>query len=668
MNSLLEEWRLYHHPGDNEQQILARMLGNHLLSEHGYEEKNKVEKEKIKRNILWVWGILDTYPGVFPSVFFQSALDDEQFRESLKIDKELTEKTLRYMKNAGLCEESCDEQKSILLRNMVLCVKKYFFEIPDTSKVDTSLDSQKKDGPDEKKGKFSDLYGDFENELALSEEKYSGLECFRGYTMDNYDGELRAYVLREYVQMDTQNDHAVEDILKQDDPAEDILELLGCLGKQVEDDNGRKVHKDLNLVLHYEIKLVIRFLINCLSELKNVNEKDIGIVEEKKKKIANIGYRFAHYFHYIPNYAYPLAKKLLQIMNEQNSHELYEMANMNRVMGDIQRLLGKKTDAAHSYEQALEFCDSQMLKIFSMNKQDDDFQEISKRCRRIRAGALLISNDYESLKRMKMDEKDDPEQIYENIGDIWGQAYYNQRMGEMLFDDNEEPEMRNNDKKNSDPCLEKQEATIETIIGHYNKASELYMKTGSKTGTAYILKCMGDLIEKFRLKYIDYELEEVRGGEHNDIYYKIIKKNGGQNQQWAEQAAKCYRQAFIYYYGHINWRGFANVIQAMGTTYRISYGNEIDRAQMKNISKLYGFAEECYRWLGDVRGLADTLDYFGYGYRECKDKNDNEFLHMALSKWMESREMWKDQGNDLKADSINKAIQGLRNDLKSDKR
>lgn len=83
---------------------------------------------------------------------------------------------------------------------------------------------------------------------------------------------------------------------------------------------------------------------------------------------------------------------------------------------------------------------------------------------------------------------------------------------------------------------------------------------------------------------------------------------------------------------------------------------------------LYGLAEECYRWLGDVRGLADTLDYFGYA---CKDydsgqnnADDKEYKHMALSKWMESQKMWIEQGNDQKANIIGREIQCLRNELK----
>lgn len=155
-------------------------------------------------------------------------LEDHAFTKENQIDKELTWKTLRYMKNAGLCEESCDEQKSILLKNMVVCVKKYFFDMQDSNG----------------NGKFSYLYQDFEKELEESEERDAGLGCFKGYTMDNYDGELRAYVLQEYGRTQKQCDK----------PDADIRKILDCLGRQVENDDGRKKHKELNLVLHYEIK------------------------------------------------------------------------------------------------------------------------------------------------------------------------------------------------------------------------------------------------------------------------------------------------------------------------------------------------------------------------------------------------------------------------------
>lgn len=640
LNSLLEEWKLYHQPGDNEQQILARILGNHLLAEHKYDEQDDKQKEKIKENILWVWGILDTYPGVFPSVFFQSVLDDEQFKKDNDIDWGLTGKTLRYMKNAGLCVESCDEQKSILLKNMVICVKKYFFEISDTNE----------------EGKFSKLYDDFEHKLEESEERDSGLRCFRGYTMDNYDGGLRAYVLQEYGRKDKQYS----------EPNTDIRKILECLGKKVENDEGRKQNKDLNLVLHYEIKLVVRFLSNCLSKA----EQD----EEDQKKIADIGYCFSHYFHYIPNYAYPLAKQLLEILEHQEDKKMYQLANMNRVMGDIERLLGKKADSAGYYRKALQLCDNQMLNIFSMDSSSEELKQIANKCRRIRANALLISNDYDNLLQRKTAKKDDPLALFEVIHDVWGQAYYNQRMGEMLFDKIPELDSQDKEQKESNSILEEQKKEMPKIIDYYNNAAKLYMETGSKTGTAYILKCMGDLIEKFREVYKQghYKLSVQ---DEKELYYKI--ERGDCEGQWEKDAVACYRQAFIYYYGHINWRGFANVIQAMGTTYRISCNGKINRKQMESVQTLYGLAEECYRWLGDVRGLADTLDYFGYACKdydggddfvdsngEEKNLDDKEYKHMALSKWMESKQMWIEQGNDQKANIINKEIQRLRSDLK----
>lgn len=647
LNSLLEEWKLYHQPGDHEQQILARILGNHLLAEHKSEEQKFEQQEKIKDNILWVWGILDIYPGVFPSVFFQSALKDDAFTKENQIDKELTWKTLRYMKNAGLCEESCDEQKSILLKNMVVCVKKYFFDMQDSNG----------------NGRFSYLYQDFEKELEESEKRDAGLGCFQGYTMDNYDGELRAYVLQEYGRTQKQCDK----------PDADIRKILDCLGRQVENDDERKKHKKLNLVLHYEIKLVVRFLGNCLSKA----EHD----EEDKKKIADIAYRFAHYFHYIPSYAYPLAKQLLEILELQEDEKLYQLANMNRVVGDVERLLGKKAESAGHYKKALQLCDNQMLKIFSMDSGRDEWKQIANKCKRIRASALLISNDYDNLLQRHEKKEDDPLALYEEIEDFWGQAYYNQRMGEMLFD--KIPELKSqengqgennpvsNEQKENNSVLDERKNAMLNIMAYYNKAAELYMQTDSKTGTAYILKCMGDLIEKFRKEYKDghykFYRPQKKDKEGRDVRYYEIKacKDEG---QWENDAASCYRQAFIYYYDHINWRGFANVIQAMGTTYRISCAGKINPEQMESVQMLYGLAEECYRWLGDVRGLADTLDYFGYA---CKDydsgqnnADDKEYKHMALSKWMESQKMWIEQGNDQKANIIGREIQCLRNELK----
>lgn len=623
LNGLLEEWDLYYQPGDKEGQVLARILWNHLLEEHKYGEQCEIEKKKaIEKNILWIWGILGTYPGVFPSVFFECILQDEKFRKY----KELSEKTLVFMKNAGLCEESGDKQKNILLKNLVDCVKKYFLEKFDEN---SRLESEGETG--EKLyiyKKFKRLNEKFIDNLNESERKYYGQACFFGYSMDDYDGKLRDYVLQEISESGSSKD-----------PYNDILELLDCLGKKVENDIERTKNKKLNLVLRYEIKMVIRFLSNCLSK------QDID--DAKRKEIAQIGYRFSHYFHYVPNYAVTLVGQLLEIMKNPGQKDLYKLAYLKRVMGDIQNLIGRKKEAAGYYESAICLCNEQMLAVFD----EKDHEVIYKESRRVKAGVLLVSNNYHSLNNINT--ANDPYQIYIKIGDLWGQAYYNQRMGEMLFREATEKTQYgyNQERKNY----------FEKIRGYYNLSAKIFNQIDDKTGTAYILKCMGDLIEGFNDIYqtdnfcISYEKTE-------DIFYQIkINDNGNiYGNLWVYDVVCCYTQAFIYYYGHINWRGFANILQAMGTTYREC--PVVKNKEINCVEKLYGLAEECYRWLGDMRGLADTLDYFGYGYNDCKE---DKYKYMALSKWMESREIWKNQGNDLKADRRNEEIHELREKLQN---
>ena len=69
------------------------------------------------------------------------------------------------------------------------------------------------------------------------------------------------------------------------------------------------------------------------------------------------------------------------------------------------------------------------------------------------------------------------------------------------------------------------------------------------------------------------------------------------------------------------------MLQAMETCCR-----EAKIYNIRLVKNVYGLAEECYRWLGDIRGLADTLDYSGYGHRESEDESDK---FIALSLWME---------------------------------
>lgn len=102
------------------------------------------------------------------------------------------------------------------------------------------------------------------------------------------------------------------------------------------------------------------------------------------------------------------------------------------------------------------------------------------------------------------------------------------------------------------------------------------------------------------------------------------------------------------------------MLQAMETCCR-----EAKIYNIRLVKNVYGLAEECYRWLGDIRGLADTLDYSGYGHRESEDESDK---FIALSLWMESRQMWRNQGNVEKAELIGRKIKKLQKKLYGDKK
>ncbi len=601
---LLDEWELYHKPGDSEGQILARILWIHLLDEHRYEEKTEEEKRAIEKNILWIWGILGSYPGIFPKVFLDSILQDGN-GEAYK-GKELSQKTIVFMKNAGLCEEAGDEKQRILLENMIVCVEDYFF-----SRL----------AEEERNKNCIEICDNFKKSVKETQGGDGGLECFRGYSMDDYNGELRKYVCGE-----------METGFSDQDPEEDVLELLRQLGEMINNDNKRRTNKKLNLVLHYEIKMVISFLSTYLSRA--------DMDGKKKKEVAEIGYCFLHYFHYVPNYAYPLVRQMLQAMGHIEENQLYKLANLNRVMGDIQRLLGRKREAAYYYSQSLQLCDEQMLTAFT------GLPEAYRKSLRIRASALLISNAYIGSGSDSMKAMEEAEKIYQRIRDKWREADYNQRMGEILFA--EACEKRNYGKEKFDE-----------IAGYYNKAVKIYYEVENKMGIAYILKCMGDLIERFKETYEGkmYCICEREIGR--DKFYTVEREGGMKNSKghWVYASASCYAQSFISYCGYINWRGFANVIQAMGTAYR-GLGYSLQKKEhIEAVEMLYGLAEECFRWLGDTRGLADTLDYFGYGYKDCRDEKHK---YMALSKWMESKEIWKSQGNEIKAGEIDKAISELR--------
>lgn len=607
--SLLEEWKLYQSPGDGERRTLAKILWFHLLDEHGYEDKkSEEEKHAIEKNILWIWGVLGHYPGIFPSVFFESILQDEEkdvSRTGISYkSKSLSEKTLIYMKNAGLCEEKENEEQRILLNNITLCAEKNFFSPLNVNWI-----------------QWENGYAEFE------QEKWDyGLECFRGYSMKSFDGKLQKYAFEESTEASRDMGH---------NPAKDILGILETVGSQIKNNEGRKRNKKLNLALHYEIKMVIRFLITYLSQ------PDISA--EEKKKAVEVAYSFGHYFHYVPNYASPLVHQLLDIMEHSEDIEVYKLANMNHIMGDIQRLLGKKKEAMERYRKTLDMCNNQMLLNFESSP------EVYKEALMVKASTLLYFRDDDTedyIKRMR--EAGD---IYQTLQDPWGIAYYNQRMGEMYF------------AKYSaeDGDIEQKRKYFDDIREHYNKAAETYCQVDNKTGIAYILKCMGDLIDKFKDVYAGgmwpgYLICER--GSDNITYYVIQNEDPCNDHKgdWAYAVMSCYTKSFLYYQGHINWRCIANVLQAMGTVFRSIKGDKL-KNYIQFVEELYGFAEECFRWLGDMSGLADTLDYSGYGYEKC---NDLTYYYMALSKWMESKMLWETQGNGEKAEKIGKKIEELR--------
>ena len=120
-------------------------------------------------------------------------------------------------------------------------------------------------------------------------------------------------------------------------------------------------------------------------------------------------------------------------------------------------------------------------------------------------------------------------------------------------------------------------------------------------------------------------------------------------KSWFPAAATCYLQGFLHYCTNINWRGMANILQAMETCLRV-YGIRDKEA----LEAIYGLAAECYRWLGDIRGLADTLDYLGYGYEELGDPTSR---HLALNQWTESIKLWEKQGNEEKIVAIRQKIE-----------
>ena len=209
------------------------------------------------------------------------------------------------------------------------------------------------------------------------------------------------------------------------------------------------------------------------------------------------------------------------------------------------------------------------------------------------------------------------------------------------------------------------------VIEKYNRAIQLYAREKDCTGISYMLKCMGDLIQKMRDSWNMYLAQE------NDTYCVIVPADRDSgidcaSNSWCYASAKCYALAFLMYCRQINWRGFANVLQAMANAFRTrgeeNQGQEESgeayrkRCQERDqaVEDLYSLSEECYRWMGDIRGLADTLDYLGYYYEDkYKGEKGEQYKDMARSKWMESRKLWERQGNDRKAAVIDKKIHEL---------
>ena len=628
LTNLLSEWDLYYRPGDDGEKTVTRMLWNHFLNEHNYNSKNEQEKTNIVKNILWIWGILGSYPGDFPVVFLHTFCTKEK-DDSYKADS-LTRKTLRIMKNAGLCEETEEEKENIIIDNMVKCVDKYFLILMENHNCNIK----------EINNGFKDIVNKKTGHLVC------GLKDFRTYIMQPSQAELK--VKTQQIEYELR-----KEVGEVPEPEEEVLNILKSLSEEVKNNESRMKNRKLNLVLHYEIKSVIRFLTGrIISEMQNGNEK----IQDNTFETA---YNFSHFYHYVPQHAFTLVKHLL---DKAPMHvEPYKIAELYRIMGDIQRLLGKPDAALSCYNKSLKLCDECLLSALEsdgffkikMNSQPlEKKNKLSqyKECIRIKAGVLLIQNySKEAVSCMQQAKA-----LYESIDDEWGQAYYNQRMGELY------KQQEGGKRENFIKALQ-----------YYNEAAKKYAKHGDKTGNAYILKCMGDVITEYKecwgiLENQKYCLKEEKCETNNQsyIYYLIIEIGNNAPKGWTYDAVRCYMQAFMCYYTHINWRGFANVIQAMGTCFRISHAEEAGSDLFEEaVENMYILAEECYRWIGDVRGLADTLDYYGHFYKERVDEfseNNINCLEIeickwkAYNKWKESEKLWLKLRNESKAEKARK--------------
>lgn len=648
LTSLLEEWRLYHRQGEKGERTLARIMWNNLLDEHRYTENRQTD---IKCNILWLWGILTRYPGVFPSVFFKCGLGETQGYK----ERKLTEKTLMYMKNSGLCEEYGNREQEALLKNMNRCVNDYFVRGRHLCPGGSCPV-----GPGH-------------------ETQWAGMENFRGYTMPEYVGNLKSYVENECPECKNAGMN----------PEKDIMEILKVLSVKVKNSSLRNQEdsRTLNIVLHYEIKTVIRFLRSYLIQFLDNPARDKSSVEQD---VLEVGCNFSHYFQYVPNHALPLVRRLISILDKEKAAILdnekiprpnrekvppsdkeralwmctLRQARLNYVMGDILRLSGKKELASAYYKTSIRLGNELLMNVF------DRDNELYVEGLRNMAGALLISNYYGGSSKNKLDEMKRAQSMYSRIQDNSGIAYCNQRIGEFIFNE------KDKDHKNPEDLL--------AILSHYNEAAKLFWNEKEITSYAYVLKCMGDVAVNYR----DY-LKGTQNVLKDAGSPKQLKLKNQAHSQWEQTdlfqlAASCYLDSFFCYCKYINWCGLSNVIQAMCTCYRIL--DTLDSGKHTEIVEaLYGLAEECYRWQGDIRGLSDTLDYYGYSYKIYADTLRREgtrshidgkkgkpeysprtYECMALGKWRESREIWIMQGNETKADEIKRQMQELLSAMEPD--
>lgn len=639
LSGIVEEWDIYHKSGEPVGKTLARILWRNLLADHGYFDKKESGQleacSAIKHNILWIWEILGKYPGSFPDQFFESVLEKGEKVKCAYKDRTLSLKTLIYMKNYGLCEETVDERHNNILENLITCVKDNFVSGLSKSLVE----------------KYDIFLNNFHG-------KGEGMTWFRGYSMHTYESSLLEYVREfsggKYIAGTRDDKKTVAESV------EDILDLLCTIGEKVRDSKVRAQNTKLDVILHYEIKTIIQLLHACLIDEEFVRTRPDGL----EKRILGIGADFYTYYQYAPSHAYPLVRLLIEKMEKRKTEKNEEreawdvsIVRLSKIMGDIYGFFGKKEKALQSYQNALKLCDELLLSKFR-EKDTEPFQDILH----IKAGVMIAANyfDYRDEQQEKAGRVYPPD-------DKSGLAYFNQRTAEMKLE-------RYGALK---PGADTAKSHFAEMKPYYMKALKLFKEFEWENGenrdedgtkVAYMLKCIGDFIVEFREtiwdkgSMVSYNMErailEITSDKKTDEERKCDVVGVG----WFYAAADFYLQAFMDYCSHINWRGLVNVVQAMGTCMRGKDGKK-ENGRRLDVENVYNMAEECFRWLGDVRGLADTLDYYGYYYSDIKGKEVTAenvvFKYMALGKWRESKGVWEQQGNRDKMDRINKVIQGM---------